>query len=244
MGNKTKSLAAFALTIVITAALSGIYPAFAADNISVRIDGVPLIAEDANGGRVFPIERGGSTYLPVRAIGETFNKSVEWDSDTRTVYIGGRGSAAPSEVAEIEVFVDGRKIDPRDVNGKSVPLFILNGTTYVPVRAVAETFGRDVSWNQDKQEVVLVSPDYMYPWDKANEGDDNFRLIFTGAWDDIDTEHKKMMEYQFKNMFPKLIARWGTTGLEPKTVSFIADKSFTYDFGKGGRMAETRGANI
>lgn len=30
----------------------------------------------------------GTTYLPVRAVGEAFNKAVDWDGSTSSVYIG------------------------------------------------------------------------------------------------------------------------------------------------------------
>lgn len=230
---KILTAAALAITASFTTA------AMAADNISILIDGVILSARDANGNRVYPIERGGTTYLPVRAIGTAFGRSVDWDGNTRTVYIGGGNRATVSPSDEIQIYIDGNKIDPRDANGASVPPFIEDGTTYMPVRAIAQAFGKSVSWNGEDQQVVLVSPGYEYPWAKA-QGDDKFTLIFTGGWDKVHPAHKEWLEYQFKHVFPKLMARWGTTGREAKTVAVKLSDNLT----KASRIAETLGPQI
>ena len=55
------------------------------DVINIFINGGKFIAKDANGNVVNPILKDGTTYLPVRAIGEAFDKEVAWDGATRTV---------------------------------------------------------------------------------------------------------------------------------------------------------------
>lgn len=57
----------------------------------------------------------------------------------------------------IKITVDGKQIDPRDANGKGVEPFIIDGTTYLPVRAVAEAVGMDVDWIGSTNTVVLKS---------------------------------------------------------------------------------------
>lgn len=44
----------------------------------------------------------GTTYLPVRAVGEAFNKAVDWDGSTSSVYIGTKPfiSAQPTVLLE------------------------------------------------------------------------------------------------------------------------------------------------
>jgi hypothetical protein len=58
--------------------------------------------------------------------------------------------------ADIQIFVDGKRMDPRDVNGASVEPFIINGTTYLPVRAVAEALGMEVGWDNASKSVRIV----------------------------------------------------------------------------------------
>jgi hypothetical protein len=59
-------------------------------NIRIIIDGVLITPRDVNGNVVHPFISQGTTYLPVRAVGEAFGKPVEWDGSTNTVYIGQR----------------------------------------------------------------------------------------------------------------------------------------------------------
>ena len=55
----------------------------------------------------------------------------------------------------IKIYVDGTKINPKDANGKTVEPFIYNGTTYLPVRAVANALGKAVYWDGPNYTVYL-----------------------------------------------------------------------------------------
>ena len=55
----------------------------------------------------------------------------------------------------IKIFIDGAEIVPKDANGNLVEPFIMNGTTYLPVRAVSEAFGKDVEWDGASQTVYI-----------------------------------------------------------------------------------------
>ena len=57
-------------------------------DIKLVVDGVPVTPRDANGTIVEPFACDGTTYLPVRAIGEALGKTVTWDGNTKTVYVG------------------------------------------------------------------------------------------------------------------------------------------------------------
>ena len=58
----------------------------------------------------------------------------------------------------IKLVIDGTVIMPKDAAGTVVEPFIVSGTTYLPVRAVAEALGKDVSWNGDTQTVTISTP--------------------------------------------------------------------------------------
>ena len=55
----------------------------------------------------------------------------------------------------IRIVIDGKEMTPRDVNGNIVEPFILNGTTYLPVRAVGEAVGKEVYWDGPNSIVYL-----------------------------------------------------------------------------------------
>ena len=55
------------------------------DDFTIIIDGKEYTFKDANGNRAYPILWEGSTYLPLRAIGEIMGSTVGWNDSTKTV---------------------------------------------------------------------------------------------------------------------------------------------------------------
>ena len=97
-----------------------------------------------------------------------------------------------SETAEIfykniKLFIDGAEIIPKDANGNPTEPFIMNGTTYLPVRAVSDAFGQDVEWDGETQSIYIGKKDRTKPdnyldriqYNDYKEGDgyDDFSVI-------------------------------------------------------------------
>lgn len=55
----------------------------------------------------------------------------------------------------IKITLNGTEITPKDVNGNVVEPFIIDGTTYLPVRAISNALGLNVDWNGETQTVIL-----------------------------------------------------------------------------------------
>ena len=72
--------------------------------------------------------------------------AAAYETKTATLYYRG-----------ISIKLDGAYLTPRDVNGTVVNPFIIDGTTYLPVRAVASALGLNVGWEQDTQTIYLTS---------------------------------------------------------------------------------------
>lgn len=51
--------------------------------------------------------------------------------------------------------MDGELVEPKDANGQTVEPFVYNGTTYLPVRAVSNAIGKDVSRDGAEKIVYL-----------------------------------------------------------------------------------------
>jgi len=66
------------------------------NNIKIYIDQKLITPKDVKGNIVEPFIYNGTTYLPVRAVGEAFGKSVSWDGKTNSVYVGTQPGAATS----------------------------------------------------------------------------------------------------------------------------------------------------
>ncbi len=69
-------------------------------DVKLVVDGVQVTPKDANGAVVEPFIYNGTTYLPVRAIGKTLGKEVDWDGNTKTVYVGKIPGTANSHYLE------------------------------------------------------------------------------------------------------------------------------------------------
>ena len=57
----------------------------------------------------------------------------------------------------IKITLDGKKIETVDAKGDSTEAFIMNDSTYLPVRAIAEALGLGVQWDDATSTVVLYS---------------------------------------------------------------------------------------
>ena len=70
---------------------------------------------------------------------------------------------------DIRVTLDGQEVPLVDANGNPVEPFTINGTTYLPVRAVANALGLDVGWDQESFTVVLNTKDTRPQRDGFND---------------------------------------------------------------------------
>ena len=57
--------------------------------------------------------------------------------------------------SDIKLSINGKNIVSKDVNGNSVDPFIVDGTTYLPVRAVASALDKRVEWDSDTHTVII-----------------------------------------------------------------------------------------
>ncbi len=141
-------------------------------DVNVNIDGTNRTFYNAQGQEVFPIIYNGSTYLPIRAIGEIMNKNVNWDAATQTASIGGtrvtgttvgtpNNSATRTNITmlacpEYTIVIDGSTRTFKDVNGNIVQPMNYNGSIYLPIRAVGEIMGKTVTWDAATQTAILA----------------------------------------------------------------------------------------
>lgn len=63
------------------------------------------------------------------------------------------------EVDPINVQVNGEVFQPTDVTGKEVPVFAYQGTTYAPLRALAEAYGLEVGYDAATNMATVTDPE-------------------------------------------------------------------------------------
>ena len=115
------------------------------DEISVLLNGEKLSFSDQT-----PIIIEGRTLVPLRAIFEAMNATVDWNADTRTVTSTRGGITIKLTIGDNKIFKN------ELVTELDVPAQIINDRTMVPARAVAEAFGADVQWDGDTRTVIIT----------------------------------------------------------------------------------------
>ena len=97
----------------------------------------------------------------------------------------------------VSIYMDDNKLSPTDVNGKAVDVFVYNGTTYLPVRAVSEALGKPVQWDGSTQSVYIgnhssSSPVAMlYNLDYFNASSGTTFQKYTTAKDNLGNTYSK-----------------------------------------------------
>ena len=98
-----------------------------------------------------PVLNQGRSLVPLRAIFETMGAKVNWNQDTKTI-TGGKDNI------EIKLSI-GDKI--ATVNDKKVvldvPATVINGSTLVPTRFIAESLGAKVEWDNKARSILINS---------------------------------------------------------------------------------------
>lgn len=120
-------------------------PVTASDNIKVVIDGTEIFFD------VPPMTISDRTMVPLRAIFEALGATVNWNEATQTVTSQRDDITVKLTIGVLVMYVNRRAVS------LDVPARIINNRTLVPVRAISEAFGADVSWNEDAKIVYISS---------------------------------------------------------------------------------------
>ena len=92
------------------------------------------------------------TLVPLRAIFEALGAQVDWDEATQTV------TSTRNDIT-ITLTIDSDKLYRNDeVITLDVPAQKINDRTLVPVRAISESFGCQVDWDEEAQLVTIHMP--------------------------------------------------------------------------------------
>ena len=62
----------------------------------------------------------------------------------------------------VKILVNGSEFQPKDANGNDVMTFIYNGTTYAPLRALAEAYGLEVGYDAARNMATVSEPGKTY----------------------------------------------------------------------------------
>lgn len=153
-------------------------------DIKVLLDDDFLVLTDANGKTVEPFSLNGTTYLPVRAVAGALGLKADWDAANHTVVLTSGGEKTTqttdnpakgrnitigltADYADIKVTLDGKPLNLTDANGKVVEPFAVEGTTYLPIRAISNALGLEVGWDGEYHVVTLSTEPFVITQDEA-----------------------------------------------------------------------------
>ena len=121
----------------------GTAPAPSDDTIKVIVNDKPVEFD------VAPTIINDRTMVPLRAIFEALGADVDWDDATKTI-------TAVKDDTTIKMQIGNDKMTKNGTESTldSAPV-IIDSRTLVPVRAIAESFGSDVSWEAETKTVIV-----------------------------------------------------------------------------------------
>lgn len=84
----------------------------------IEIDGVEREFKNVDGERVYPILHNGTTYLPIRAIGELMGKTVYWYEDEKRIELREDKAKDKVTVTDADVIIQNGEKDKKDKNAE------------------------------------------------------------------------------------------------------------------------------
>lgn len=94
------------------------------------------------------------TMVPLRLIGEAFFANVEWFADTKTILINSCTQQARFVIgSSIVELATNEGIIEKQID---VPPEIVNGRTFIPIRAVSDILGGKTAWDQQTKTVTIT----------------------------------------------------------------------------------------
>jgi len=115
-----------------------------ASEINVTVNGNPIDFEGQP-----PALINGRTLVPVRGVFEALGFAVDWDQDTQTATLS-------NAQFEVVITIDSQTFKTNGIEMMlDVPAQIIDGRTMLPIRAVVQSIGMTVDWDQDTSTVAI-----------------------------------------------------------------------------------------
>lgn len=118
---------------------------------------------------VAPYIKNSRTYVPIRFIAEELGFDVKWDAKTKKVTMSDGKSTVELTIGSKTMLVNGKKVK------LDAPAEIKDQRTFVPLRAIAEAFGKKVEYSNDYR-AVCIGDDVRF--------NKNYRVVY--YYDTID----------------------------------------------------------
>lgn len=136
-------------------------PSTSLGEISVTLNGLPVSFDQP------PIMQQNRTLVPLRAIFEAMGATVAWDEATRTAFAVREDVRVSIQIGSNTLYRNDKPI------ALDVPAQTVNDRTLVPVRAISEAFGAQVSWDAARNMVLITTASTQTPTTPAPAPDNS-----------------------------------------------------------------------
>ena len=146
------------IAMLVIASVSAIISISAADNISVIVNGQEVQFPDQQ-----PVIIDDRTLVPIRGVFEAIGFVVNWDEDTSTALLSDSDSVFNISIRigepyfSVGVFNPDMPVGHANIVALDVPALIIGGRTMLPLRAVLESVGYQLDWNEATRTVNISS---------------------------------------------------------------------------------------
>lgn len=147
------------------------------NDINLVVDGQSVhFGQDSAGNKIEPFIYNGTTYLPVRAVGEALGKNVSWDRQTQTVYVG----LKPNELNNMtEIITPYKNHHSTIYNLNDSKSFDMGGKSYSNGYTMGNYNDRYLLFNLDGQFNEITGVLGAVRWRNIN-GNRNFNIYLDG----------------------------------------------------------------
>ena len=147
--NRIKKISALLIVITMMGTILAV-PA-AADAIKIYVNGTQVFPDTD------PVIVSDRTMVPIRVIAEAMGYGVGWNEETETVEIFNDEKTLEVKIGSptiVKYYLDGFITVVEPITSDVAP-FIMNDRTYLPVRAVSESLGAAVDWDEITESVFI-----------------------------------------------------------------------------------------
>lgn len=149
--------------------------------IIIKYDSKSKGFKDEKGRRVYPILYNETLYLPVRGLCGIFEKAIEWDGSSKSIFIGKtftdpagitKGTSACAITLIEDVKFSGERVTAdlrpdvlvmynftqksyQDRLGKTLSPLVYENTTYLPIEMISQFMGKKINWDKETNSLDL-----------------------------------------------------------------------------------------
>jgi hypothetical protein len=138
-------LKTLAITAITTIAMT---TACLAQDINVSLNG-NIVA--FSGQR--PVVVDGRTLIPLRGVFDEMGYNIAWNGNTKTVTLTKANTVIVINIGESCYYINGTE------HAIDVPAQIINGSTMLPLRAIADATGSEILWDADTKLATIIDAD-------------------------------------------------------------------------------------